>query len=199
MEKRFKRVPADVPVSDLSPLNISCGSTKCEEGLHCFSRYQSVAKKKYGKTQVCYECGVSLKSYDRLHKRNIKDSEFVFNELRTELIRHVYWHMPIKDADKVKAINDGLNQIEADACERMTNKIGIKEPFRQGITPYFGNIIFYGQHATACCCRVCMEFWHGIPKGRILTKNEIEYFTKLIMAYVKERIPELKNEKVLTQ
>jgi ribosomal protein L34E len=191
--KKFKRVPVDVPASNLSPLNISCGSTKCADGFHCFTRHQNIAKKKFGKTKVCYECGAELDSWERIHQRDIKDAKFVFSELKNELIRHVYWHMPIKKKDKKKAINDGLTQIELDAVDRLTNVIGIEAPFRDGITPYFGDIVFYGQHATACCCRICMQYWHGIPKGRALTKDEIEYLTKLIMTYVIERVPELKE------
>src|SRR4249919_530234 len=108
---KFKRVPVDVPVSDLNPLNISCGSTKCDVGLHCFTRHQNIAMKKYGKTQVCYECGAGLKTWDRLHQKNIKDSKFVFDELKNELIRHVYWHMPIKESDKTNAVNNGVAKI----------------------------------------------------------------------------------------
>ncbi len=32
-------------------------------------------------------------------------------------------------------------------------------------TPREGNTIFYAQHATASCCRTCIEYWHGIPKN----------------------------------
>jgi ribosomal protein L34E len=199
MGSKFKRVPVDVPVSELSPLNISCGSTKCESGLHCFTRNQHIAQRKYGKTHVCYECGASLNSWDRLHKRDFRDSAFVFRELKNELIRHVYWHMPIKQRDKINAINDGIVKIKAYTINRLTKIIGIESPFRDGITPYDGNIVFYAQHATASCCRVCMEYWHGIPKGRPLTKEEIEYLTNLIIAYIYERVPELKKEKQKTE
>lgn len=191
MGKKFKRVPPEVPVSALTPLNISCSSTKCDDGLHCFTRHQNIAKKKFGKTHVCYECGAELKSWNRLHQKNIKDSKFVFSELKNELIRHVYWHMPIKAIDKENAIKSGMQKIELEAIDRLTNVIGIENPFRGGITPYDGNIIFYGQHATACCCRGCMEYWHGIERGRVLNKEEIDYLSKLIVAYVKERIPKL--------
>jgi hypothetical protein len=194
MSSKFKRVPVDVAVSDLSPLNISCSSTKCESGLHCFTRNQHIAQKKYGKTHVCYECGVGLNSWDRLHKRDPKDSAFVFREFKKELIRHVYWHMPIKQRDKMNAIKDGIVKIKEDAINRLTNVIGIESPFRDGITPYDGNIIFYAQHATASCCRVCMEYWHGIPKGRVLTKEEINYLTELIILYIYEKVPELRNK-----
>jgi ribosomal protein L34E len=190
--KRFKRiVPSKMKVEDLSPLNISCGSTKCESGLHCFTRYQNTALKKFGQTSVCYQCGAALESWDRLHKRNIDDALFTFNELKNELIRHVYWHMPIKKDDRNKATTDGIEKINDFAVDRLTTVIGVKSPWRDGVTPYYGNIVYYGQHATACCCRVCMEYWHGIPKGRVLTKKEIDYLSKLIMHYVIERVPEL--------
>lgn len=194
---KFKRVPVDVAVSDLTPLIISCGSTKCSDGLHCFTRYQHIAKKKFGKTGVCYECGKGLKTWDRLHKKDIDDSDFVFKELNNELIRHVVWHMPIKPSDRDRAIKDGIEKIKTDTINRLKKVIGIESPFRDGITPYDGNIIFYGQHATASCCRVCIEYWHGIPKGRPLTKEEVAYLASLIIAYINERIPELGNLKNL--
>jgi hypothetical protein len=190
---KFKRVPADVPVSDLSPLNISCGSTKCDSGLHCFTVHQDAAKKKFGVTSVCYECGRKLDSWDRLHLNNIKDSKFVFKELQNELIRHVYWHMPINKVDKEKALKKGLVKIKDEIIKRITTEIGVAKPFRGGYTPYYGNIIYYGQHATASCCRQCIEHWHGIPVGRAMTKDEIEYLSSLVLEYIEERVPELKQ------
>lgn len=70
------------------------------------------------------------------------------------------------------------------------------KPFRGGYTPYFGNIIYYAQHATATCCRECMNYWHGFQKGRELTEAEIEYSIELIMLYIQKKIPTLQNEKI---
>ncbi|MEZ0238713.1 MAG: DUF4186 domain-containing protein, partial [Methylophilaceae bacterium] len=39
-------------------------------------------------------------------------------------------------------------------------------------TPFRGHPVFVAQHATACCCRGCLEKWHRIPKGRALTPEE---------------------------
>jgi hypothetical protein len=39
-------------------------------------------------------------------------------------------------------------------------------------TPFRGHPVFVAQHATACCCRGCLEKWHRIPKGRALTQEE---------------------------
>ena len=35
--------------------------------------------------------------------------------------------------------------------------------------------VFIAQHATATCCRGCLEQWHSIRKGRALTLEEKEY------------------------
>jgi predicted Fe-S protein YdhL (DUF1289 family) len=39
-------------------------------------------------------------------------------------------------------------------------------------TPYRGHPIFVAQHATATCCRGCLEKWHHIPKGHELSAAE---------------------------
>lgn len=39
-------------------------------------------------------------------------------------------------------------------------------------TPFRGHPVFVAQHATACCCRGCLEKWHHIPAGRALTEEE---------------------------
>jgi hypothetical protein len=41
-------------------------------------------------------------------------------------------------------------------------------------TPMRGHPIFIAQHATATCCRGCLEKWHHIPQGRELSDEEIE-------------------------
>lgn len=52
-------------------------------------------------------------------------------------------------------------------------------------TPMKGHPVFIAQHATACCCRSCLEKWHHIPKGRELTDNEVNYIVYLIMEWIK--------------
>ena len=42
-------------------------------------------------------------------------------------------------------------------------------------TPWGGHPVFRAQHATATCCRSCLLKWHGIPKKRKLTEQEINY------------------------
>ncbi len=53
-------------------------------------------------------------------------------------------------------------------------------------TPMHGHPVFIAQHATATCCRDCLQKWHYIPKGRKLTESEIIYVVGLIMEWIKK-------------
>ena len=55
-------------------------------------------------------------------------------------------------------------------------------------TPMKGHPIFIGQHATACCCRGCLEKWHHIPNHRPLTKKEQEYIVDVLMTYLEKEM-----------
>ena len=39
-------------------------------------------------------------------------------------------------------------------------------------TPMRGHPVFLAQHACACCCRGCLEKWHGIKAGVPLTEEQ---------------------------
>jgi hypothetical protein len=47
-------------------------------------------------------------------------------------------------------------------------------------TPFRGHPVFVAQHATACCCRGCLEKWHRIPQGRELTSEEKAYVAEVL-------------------
>lgn len=51
-------------------------------------------------------------------------------------------------------------------------------------TPTNGHPVFVAQHATACCCRSCLQKWHSIPQNRSLTNKEIDYIVNLIMVWL---------------
>jgi Domain of unknown function (DUF4186) len=56
------------------------------------------------------------------------------------------------------------------------DRLAPAEPKNDGRqTPMRGHPIFIAQHATATCCRGCLEKWHRIPRGRELTDEEVEY------------------------
>ncbi|ENZ8426703.1 MULTISPECIES: DUF4186 domain-containing protein [Klebsiella] len=47
-------------------------------------------------------------------------------------------------------------------------------------TPMRGHPVFIAQHATATCCRGCLEKWHAIPRGRELSGEEQRYVVQVI-------------------
>jgi len=55
-------------------------------------------------------------------------------------------------------------------------------------TPMKGHPIFIAQHATATCCRGCIQKWHGIKKARALSDQEIQFLVELIMGWIEGQI-----------
>lgn len=55
-------------------------------------------------------------------------------------------------------------------------------------TPMRGHPVFVAQHATACCCRGCLQKWHQIPQGRELTLAEQAYVVVVLEKWLQERL-----------
>jgi len=47
-------------------------------------------------------------------------------------------------------------------------------------TPMRGHPVFVAQHATATCCRGCLQKWHQIKTGKALTLDEQAYIVVVI-------------------
>jgi hypothetical protein len=172
----------------LKPLKIKCTSSDCQNGLHCFRQTQEISG--LNQRGRCRVCGVELVDWSRVHRRDLADVAYTFATLKYELIRHHYWHVEIDQ----KAVNHtrrkGRLKMRLAVENRIRKSVGSARPYRDGYqTPWAGNAIFYAQHATASCCRTCIEEWHGIPQGRELTEDEIVYLTTLAMLYIEERLP----------
>ncbi len=55
-------------------------------------------------------------------------------------------------------------------------------------TPMRGHPVFVAQHATACCCRGCLQKWHQIQSERELTLAEQAYIVVVLEKWLQERI-----------
>ncbi|SNR81366.1 protein of unknown function [Methylobacillus rhizosphaerae] len=53
-------------------------------------------------------------------------------------------------------------------------------------TPYRGHPVFVAQHATACCCRGCLQKWHLIPDNRALSACEQDYVVHVLMHWLEQ-------------
>jgi len=55
-------------------------------------------------------------------------------------------------------------------------------------TPMRNHPVFIAQHATATCCRGCLEKWHRIGRGREMTVEEQRYAVRVIERWLKQFI-----------
>lgn len=169
---------------------VSCGKSDCASGLHCFDETKKKASSLV--KGVCAACGVEVSvDWERVKKREIVDVDYTIDALKKRWISHLYW-CEVEEIDE-KALNHarrkGRINMREFAEKRIRSSVGKAQNFRDGgQTPFKGNAIFYAQHATASCCRKCIEYWHGIQRGRSLTEEEVQYLTALVVRYIEEKL-----------
>ena len=79
----------------------------------------------------------------------------------------------------------GLSVVLEQARGFVERRLGPAEPLKDGRqTPWRGHPVFVAQHATATCCRGCLQKWHGIPKGRALEDPEKRYIIEVLRAWL---------------
>lgn len=104
--------------------------------------------------------------------------ETLFKALSRSAFRNKFH---LQGNDLVYLHTKGLPTVIVHAREFIAKRLSpavIQNDGRQ--TPYRGHPVFVAQHATACCCRNCLEKWHKIPHGRKLTVDEEAYILKVL-------------------
>lgn len=82
-----------------------------------------------------------------------------------------------------------LGLIEKHAKEFVLGRLAQATPDKDGKqTPFKGHPVFKAQHATATCCRGCLEKWHKIRKGKSLSVEEVDYVVSFIMLWIKHQL-----------
>ena len=61
-------------------------------------------------------------------------------------------------------------------------------------TPMRGHPVFIAEHATATCCRGCLEKWHHISKDGVLSDGEVDYIVNIIMKWIYKQYKEYKEK-----
>lgn len=174
-------------------LNISCTDTDCSSGLHCFKATDDmVAQNKVG---TCRECGIQLVDWERVHCRNSRDVQNTFAMLKLEKVRHFFWHIPLSERAINHARRKGKRGLRDRVKKHLSTAIGPAHPWHDGFqTPMekeASTALPYAQHATATCCRKCLEYWHGIGQGEPLDDQSLTYLSELVCLYLEDRIPNL--------
>src|SRR5215216_4225209 len=88
-------------------------------------------------------------------------------------------HLGEKERDYLR--RKGMSEILRHAAEFIEKRLAPVSPANDGKqTPWHNHPVFVAQHATATCCRGCLQKWHQIPKGRALTAEEQQYIVEVI-------------------
>lgn len=79
----------------------------------------------------------------------------------------------------------GLLEVLKHAADFIETRLAPASPANDGKqTPWHNHPVFVAQHATATCCRGCLQKWHQIPKGRELTPEEQKYIVEVIQVWL---------------
>lgn len=88
-----------------------------------------------------------------------------------------------KDLEYLRA--RGLETVLSHAEKFIEERLAPAAPVNDGRqTPWRNHPVFTAQHATATCCRGCLEKWHRIGKGRELAGEEKRYILQVIREWL---------------
>ena len=106
-------------------------------------------------------------------------------------------HLGEKELDYLQ--RKGMGEVLQHAADFIEKRLAPAFPVNDGKqTPWRNHPVFVAQHATATCCRGCLQKWHAIPKGRALTAEEQQYIVQVIGAWLSQEgaaAPEKRREK----
>mgnify|MGYP002763382763 FL=1 len=95
----------------------------------------------------------------------------------------------LSQKDRLYLEQKGFDTIKSHAVDFIAKRIAPADISNDGKqTPMRGHPVFTAQHATATCCRGCINKWHKFPKGVQLTKEQQKYLVDLIMEWIKRQV-----------
>lgn len=95
----------------------------------------------------------------------------------------------LKPAEKQYVCEKGMDTMRSHAEDFIRKRLApavIPNDGRQ--TPMRGHPIFIAQHSCGCCCRGCLEKWHGIKAGEPLTDEQQKYIVDTLMEWIRRQM-----------
>ena len=97
------------------------------------------------------------------------------------------FHLSPKDREYIA--KKGLAAIEKDTAYFIETRLAPAHPKNDGKqTPMRGHPVFVAQHATACCCRGCLQKWYKVPKNKELSLVQQQKIVNLLMAWIEKEL-----------
>ncbi len=95
----------------------------------------------------------------------------------------------LSDADRATVAKQGLDVIRRHAEDFVRVRLAPAHPTNDGRqTPMRGHPVFVAQHATATCCRGCLNKWWKVPFGVELSPLRQQKAVNLIMAWIQREL-----------
>lgn len=95
----------------------------------------------------------------------------------------------LKDKDKLYIKEKGMAKIQEHAYDFISMRLEPKVIANDGKqTPMRGHPVFIAQHATATCCRGCLNKWYRIEKEKDLSPRECDFIVAIIMAWIHQEM-----------
>lgn len=112
--------------------------------------------------------------------------EQVFDKLAKSEFRSKF---RLTSKDRNYLLSKGFDTIRKHAKDFISKRVAPADIPNDGKqTPMRGHPVFTAQHATASCCRGCINKWHKFPKDCQLTEIQQEYLVGLIMEWLKRQV-----------
>ena len=104
------------------------------------------------------------------------------------------FHLTKKEREYLK--EKGMDVMESHARDFVRTKLSAADPVNDGKqTPMKGHPVFKAMHATACCCRGCMNKWYKVPLHQELSEVQQEKIVHLLMTWIKRQEEKDKPQK----
>ena len=82
----------------------------------------------------------------------------------------------------------GLRTVLEHAADFIEKRLAPAFPANDGKqTPMRNHPVFVAQHATATCCRGCLQKWHRIPKGHALDAEQKRHVLSVLEKWLTEQ------------
>jgi hypothetical protein len=114
------------------------------------------------------------------------DMEAVFHRLAGSAFRRKF---SLQGKELAYLRSWGIERVMRQAGELIDRRLAPADPPNDGRqTPWRNHPVFVAQHATATCCRGCLEKTHGIRKGHLLTGEERGHVLRVLERWLRQYI-----------
>ena len=92
-------------------------------------------------------------------------------------------------ADRKYIADKGMATIRSHAADFISTRLAPANPPNDGRqTPMRGHPVFKAQHATATCCRSCLEKWWNVPRGTEIPPERQSRIVDFLMTWIERKL-----------